>query len=104
LAGLRRIELVLDTGTALSGISESLKVELDAAGLLVSSGRSFRGNTFFLLSGLSVDGQALPDMEVLESDTASHHRIDGMLGLDFLVKFRRITFDVEQMRMTLTLR
>jgi hypothetical protein len=101
LLGYRGIRLVLDTGTPQTGISASLLSELQARGLAPPSGTRL-GSQLYVLQNLSIDGQSIPDFEVLVSRSATRFALDGILGLDFLAQFRRVCFDVDEMRLTLT--
>jgi hypothetical protein len=95
------LRLVLDTGTPQTGISASLLSELQARGLAPPSGIRF-GSQLFLLERISIEGQPISDFEVQISPSATRLGIDGILGLDFLAQFRRVCFDVDDMRLTLT--
>lgn len=100
----RTVRMVLDTGTFFSAISETLRQRLAATGVIESTGWIFQGSAFYRLSGLSVSGQELPPIDFLVSPTATRLGIDGLLGLNFLVQFRHVAFDVDEMRLTLTRR
>jgi hypothetical protein len=94
--------MVLDTGTLMSGLSERKLSELRSADLAVATGRSFRGSPYFRIENASIEGRTVPPIEVLLSPSATRFEIDGILGLSFLRQFRRVSFDVDEMRLTLT--
>lgn len=48
----------------------------------------------FRLANLAIGGQAIPDLEVAILPRLDRLEIDGLLGLDFLLNFNRIVFDV----------
>jgi hypothetical protein len=96
--------MVLDTGTFFSAVSEPLPENLETIGVLETTARNFQGSPFYRLNGLSVSGQEIPPMDFLVSPTATRLGIDGILGLNFLVQFRHVAFDVDEMRLTLTWR
>jgi hypothetical protein len=97
VAGLVTVELVLDTGSLLSGISEPTREMLASRGLL-----SPAGERRFLLRNLSIQGQALPDVIVRVSRRVTQTGARGVLGLDFLGQFTDIHFHVPSMRLTLS--
>jgi hypothetical protein len=97
VAGAVTLELVLDTGSLLSGISEPTREMLAARGLL-----SQAGERRFLLRDLTIQGQPAPDLVVRVSRRVTQAGARGVLGLDFLGKFRDIHFHVPSMRLTLS--
>jgi len=97
VAGTVTVELVLDTGSLLSGISEATREMLATGGLL-----SEAGERRFLLRNLTIQGQPAPDLVVRVSRRVAQAGARGVLGLDFLGKFTDIHFHIPSMRLTLT--
>lgn len=58
--GLRVLQMVLDTGSAKSSISDRVRNELKAVGLLHATGKVYRGSPFFLLTGLNAKVTPFP--------------------------------------------
>ena len=102
VAGSDDLQLVIDTGSPVSSLSEGVLSALLADGLLTPTGESYAASPIYRLSRLSVEGQAFPDTDVHRGNRATLLRIDGVLGLDFLYKFGRISFETDKMRLTLT--
>ena len=94
--------MILDTGTFLSGISDNLRASLQDSGLLHLSGQTLLGSEVYVLPGAGIEGREIPPLRLLISPSATRLGIDGILGLDFLNQFRRVCFDVDEMRLTLT--
>jgi hypothetical protein len=92
------IEMVLDTGSLLSGVSEATQQTLAANGLLEPS-----GERRFVLRRLAIQGQPVPDLVVRPSRRVTQAGASGVLGLDFFGRFTDIHFHVPSMRLTLTL-
>jgi hypothetical protein len=97
IGGQITIEMVLDTGSPLSAISERLRNTLLSAGLL----ESITPRTY-LLRSLTIQGQVIPDLRVRLSRRVTSVGADGILGLDFLAQFSTVHFDVATLRLTLT--
>jgi hypothetical protein len=94
--------MVFDTGSPVCSLSAGVIGELRTLALLRETGQSYGASPVYRLEALSVEGQPLPEMDVHKSNRATLLRIDGVIGLDYMTKFRRISFDVEALRMTLT--
>jgi hypothetical protein len=97
VGGRYGVEMVLDTGSAVSTISQGVRVALADLGLLES-----RGGNRNLLREVEIQGQRLPDLRVRESRRITLVGASGALGLDFLNRFREIHVDVPHLRFTLT--
>ena len=89
--------MVLDTGSPVSVLSPLALADLLARGLLGPEVASNR----YLLAGLSVQGQSLPDMLVRVLPRLARIQVDGLLGLDFLRSFRAVHFHVDTFRLIL---
>ena len=94
---LTRLDLVLHSGLTSSAISTTSRDELLRGGALQAVG----GRERYRLTGLTVQGQALPDLEVVISRGITRLGVDGMLGLDFLFHFEHIHFHVPTLRLIL---
>lgn len=97
VAGTVTLELVLDTGSLLSGLSEPTREMLTTRGLLRPA-----GERRFLLRDLTIHGQPVPDLVVRVSRRVTQAGARGVLGLDFLGQFTDIHFHVPSMRLTLS--
>lgn len=89
-------DLVLDTGSALSGISQPTLDALARAGLAMPAGQRY------LLRQVRIDGQAVSDLHVRISPRVTQVGADGVLGLDFLARYEDIHFNVPTLRLTLS--
>jgi hypothetical protein len=98
LAGQFTLDMVLDTGSPLSGISYLTRDVLARQDLLVPV-----GPRRYLLRDLTIENQPIPDLVVRLSQRASAVGIDGMLGLDFLNRFSDIHLNVPTLWLTLRL-
>jgi hypothetical protein len=97
VGGRMTIEMVLDTGSPLSSISERLCGPLLSMGLLEPvSVRSF------VLHGLKIQNQPIRDLRVRVSRRVTRTGADGVFGLDFLARYSTVHFDVSTLRLTLT--
>src|SRR6266852_697096 len=82
VGGLLTIEMVLDTGSPLSSISERLRGSLASMGVLEPvSGRSY------VLRDLKIQNQPIRDLRVRVSRRVTRVGADGVLGLDFLAQY-----------------
>lgn len=99
VAGLISLAMVLDTGSAVSAISPAAKDVLGARGLVLPRG----DGDGLLLTQLTVQGQALPDLVVRVLPRLARLGIDGLVGLDFLRAFERVSFHVPTLRLVLSL-
>jgi hypothetical protein len=97
IGGLITIEMVLDTGSPLSAISERLRNTLASTGLL----EAITPHAYFLRN-LTIQGQVIPDLRVRVSRRVTRVGADGILGLDFLAQFSTVHFDIATLRLTLT--
>jgi hypothetical protein len=95
--GDRTFELVLDTGSPLSAISDATFSHLQQSGLVAAV-----GSNAYSLQSVSIQGQPLPDLHVRLSRRASRLGIDGILGLTFFGQFSDIHIQVPTLRLTLT--
>ena len=101
--------MVLDTGSPASAISPTAEQTLLDSQLVRAAGEQNRQH---VLTGVAVQGQALPDLRVRVMRRLGRFpyrelgglslAIDGLLGLDFLSQFEDIHFNVSQMRLLLT--
>ena len=98
------LRLVLDTGTVHSAIGASAQGRLLRANAITESGDTLGARPIYRLGGLSIEGQLIPDLNVVVSNRATMLGIDGMLGLNFLALFSDVHFSVDEMRVTLTRR
>ena len=89
--------MVLDTGSPVSAISTDTERQLLHSRLIREG--SERGR--YLLPSLSAESQTLPDLEVRLLSRLDRLGIVGLVGLDFLMRFRRIHFDVDAFQLTL---
>lgn len=96
LGGSEVLRMVLDTGSPVSALSPSTAERLLHLRLIRDGERGRYG-----LTPLTSDGQPLPDLEVRVLPRLDRLGIVGLVGLDFLMRFRRIDFDVEAFRLTL---
>jgi hypothetical protein len=88
---------VLDTGSPLSALSQAVEHQLQAAQLLQPSPISGR----YMLGGLAAAGQSLPTLQVGVLKRLDRLQIDGLLGLDFLVRFEHVHFHVRTLELVL---
>lgn len=89
--------MVLDTGSPVSVISPVVLDDLLARGLVRPEASSNR----YVLTGLSVQGQPLPDLSVRVLPRLARIQVDGLLGLDFLRSFKAVHFHVDTFRLVL---
>src|SRR5688572_23872976 len=91
--------MVLDTGSPFSAISETMRRTLEANGNV----ESVAGTPPTLrLRNVHIQGHDLGDLEVRLSRRASQVGADGILGLlDFLGRYREVCFYRDTMRLTL---
>jgi hypothetical protein len=97
VGGRYGFEMVLDTGSPVSTISQGVRAALADLGLLES-----RGGNRYLLHEVEIQGQRVPDLRVRESRRITLVGANGALGLDFLNQFTEIHVDVPHLRFTLT--
>lgn len=90
------LELVLDSGSFLSAISERTRDELNTKGLLEPRGPERR-----LPRGVSLAGQPIADLPVRLSRRAEAVQAPGLLGLDFLARYEEVRFHFPTMCLTL---
>ena len=89
--------MVVDSGSPVSVISPAAQQELMAAGLLPAA----NDTRWFQLRSLAAQGQTLPDMSVRILPRLTRLQIDGLIGLDYLRRFTRVCFHVNERRLTL---
>ena len=90
------LAFVLDTGSPLSAIRPETKDRLSRLGLLLDGPRPGR----YTVPGVSIQGQAMPDLGVRVLPRLSRLQIDGLIGLDYLSHFESIHFHVPTLRLT----
>ena len=88
LDGSHTLQIVLDPGSPVSAISPHAESDLASRNLLLP-GRTHRS---YRLTGLTTQGQPLPDMDVRILPRLTRLQIDGLVGLDYLFQFRSICF------------
>ena len=94
-----RLEMVLDTGAPLSGLSREAADSLTASGFLEPiQGRA----SIYLLRALTIQGQPIDDLEVRVLRRLTEVRAPAILGLDFLGRFEEIHCHVPSLTLTLT--
>jgi hypothetical protein len=91
------LSMVLDTGAQVSALSPSTRADLERRGLL---GLSRRPN-LFRLGSLTIEGRAIPDLEVGVAARLDRLQVVGLLGLDFLGLFEDLHFNVPSLRLRL---
>jgi hypothetical protein len=96
ICGVWRGEFLLNTFTPISSVSASTATILEAFQCFGS--HADRG---YLLQGLTIGGERLPDLRVRVSRAATLLDVDGMLGLNFLQQFATVRFDVDGGMLTL---
>ncbi len=94
--GGRRFDMVLDTGSPLSSISQSMYDELSERGAI-----SHVGGRRYTVRRSTIEGQRITDLEVRISRRVTQVGADGVLGLDFLGRYTDIHFHVPSLRLTL---
>lgn len=97
IAGRSTLDMVLDTGSPATSISEPTLKHLQGLGLVSTSDAPS-----YVLRGLTIQGQAIPDMRVRVSARATQVGADGLLGITFLGRFTDVHFHVPTGRLTLT--
>jgi len=95
--GRRDLRFVLDSGTVISAVKETVLTELLATGRATQLGRRR-----YLLHEVTVAGVALPDMPVRVGGRTEEIDADGLIGLDYLAQFERVCVDIPSLRLTLT--
>ena len=91
------LDLILNTGFVISAVSQSTHDVLSALGYLHRS-----GGRSFLLQDLRLSDQPVDALEVRVNAGLRILRFEGVVGLNFLNRFREIHFDVQSRRLTLT--
>jgi hypothetical protein len=94
--GGQSIDMVLDTGSPLSSISQATYHKLSEAGAIDRLSRNS-----YVLRRSAIQGQAIRDLVVRISRRVSQVGADGVLGLDFLGQFTDIHLHVPSLRLTL---
>jgi hypothetical protein len=92
----RPIQMVLDTGSPLSSISKETFDRLERTGSVRQTSA-----LEYLLSNAVIQGQPIPDLTVRISRRVTRVGAEGVLGLNFLGRFRRVEFDAPTMMLTL---
>jgi hypothetical protein len=97
IVGSDKFDLVLNTGLPASGMSAAMRDKLIMSEVLPPlDARSY------VLPGLSLDGNSIPDLLVRVRPRLAQLGVDGTLGLDFLRQFTNIEFNVPTLRFTFT--
>jgi len=94
---LYELPLVLNTGYVTSCISVGVRDVLSALGHLRQTGRNA-----YLLDDLSFEGHSVAALEVRVNRAVGLIGLEGILGLNFLNRYRTVCFDVDALRLTLT--
>lgn len=92
-----QVMMVLDTGSAISAISDQTCDKLAGAGLI---GAPQAG--VYMLPNPRIYDTPIADVRVRVSNRVSVVRAEGLLGLDFLQRFEQVHFHVPTLRLTLT--
>ena len=87
----------LNPGLGVSLLTPSAQEELLMYGLLQSTGRRGR----FRLGQLTVNDQPLPDLDVYISRHMERLGVDGMVGLDLLLRFEHVHLHVPTLHLIL---
>jgi hypothetical protein len=96
IAGTYALRAVLDTGSPQSALSPRISNDLSSQGLLRPAADPRR----FLLADLTIGGQAVPDLEVGVLRRLDPMEVDGLLGLDFLLRFSEVHFILASLQFT----
>ena len=89
------LEMVADPNSIHSVISERAWARLITSGLASPTEQPRRCS----LRDLRIQGQSIPDLEVLVSSVLE--RVDGILGLDFFRNYPTVEFDTRNFRIVL---
>ena len=89
------LEMLADPNSLRSLISERAWAALITSGLALPAEQPRRCS----LRDLRIQGQTIPDLEVLVSSTL--RRVDGVLGLDFFRNYRSVELDTSNLRIVL---
>lgn len=100
VASTHELAMVLDSGAPLSAISPETAARFADVGLLREP---WDARYEHRLSGLTSDGQSLPDLQVRVLRRLTGLQIMGLVGLDFLEQFAWIRFHVPTRRLFLEL-
>jgi hypothetical protein len=98
VGGSRLLPMVVDSGAPISAISPEIAAELAELKLL---GQDAHPPYQYRLSGISLQGRALPDLQVRVLPRLTRLRVDGLVELDFLRQFAAIHFYVATLRLVL---
>jgi hypothetical protein len=90
--GVVTYNMVIDSGTGFSCIGESMRDLLLKKGLTKLEGQDKSGNDIYLLTNLKIQGQSIPDLRMRFSSRVTEVGAYGLLGIDFLYKFKEIHF------------
>jgi hypothetical protein len=93
------LELVLNTGYAVSCVNPRVRTTLGALDHL----RPIDGR-YYMLHDLRIGGRLVPPLEVRVNVGIERFGFEGILGLNFLNRFRPVCFDVDTLRLRLTTR
>lgn len=87
----------INPGLGVSLLTPSMQEELLTRGFLQSTGRTGR----YRLTDLSVDEQPLPDLEVRISRRLARLGVDGMIGLDLLLRYEHVHLHIPTLHLML---
>lgn len=97
VGGHATFDMVIDTESPLSGISEQVRDALLGTPHLQPEGRDT-----FRLSAVTIQRQPLPDLLVRISPRVTHLGAHGVLGLLFFAQFDDVLVNVPSLTLTLT--
>ena len=100
VVGFGELTMVFDSGSPMSAISPEIRARLGGRGVV---GETAKPSTY-RLTGLTAEGQSLPDLDVRVMPRLTRLQINGLIGLNYLGIFESICFDVPTLRLTLKLR
>jgi hypothetical protein len=90
------VDFVLDSGSFRSAISSKVHGELSSLGLLEHVGRFG-----YRIRGGVIEESPIPDIVVRVSPRVDEAGARALLGLDFLLRFAEIRFEVATLMLTL---
>jgi hypothetical protein len=93
---LYTLHLVLNTGFVMTCLSPGVRDSLAALGHLRDT-----GGRFHELHDMSIEVGPVPPLPVRVNSLVARMDAEGMLGLNFLNRFRQVCFDVGTRRLTL---
>ena len=105
LNGLHSLSMVLDTGAPVSEISPDTAAELSGLGLLKEPVKPRYHHRLEDIT--TTQGQSLPPLDIVVLPRLARMKavgieVMGLLGLDFLILFASVCYDVDARRLVLT--